>query len=144
MEINNEIKRIKMISLFFIIIILMSLALLFYSIYMPYFTITGHNASLYSYTLRIFQEMPFVVIALLIICLIQIPLLFTFFGIFQLKEKARRALVFISVGGIIIYVGFFVYSKIAGQKLPPPVKECLILCALLYSFTRQKIKEQFK
>jgi len=144
MDMNNEIRDIKMISLFSGVIMLLSLAIIIYSFYLPYFTIKGHNVSFYNYTVAIYQEMPLVTIVLLVVGLVQILLLFALFGAFQLKEQSRRALIFISLSGIIIYVLLFFISKIIGQRLPLPIMSCLVLSANLYFFTRQKIREQFK
>ena len=140
---DNEIKRIRTISLFFIFLNIISLVLVVYSVYLPFFTIKGHSLSFYDYTLKIYQDMPLAITALLTECVVLILLLPAFVGIFQFKEKARKSLIFISICGLVVYIVVSVYSKISGQKLPLPVKECLILLVLIFVFTKQKVREQF-
>ncbi len=144
MDANSEVKAIKMLSIFYIIIICIYLAFVFYYFFLPYVTIKGHNMPLFNYIKMIYQEMPLNIIALSAICVIQLSLLGTFFGIFQLSEKARKVLIFISSAGVIVCILIFIYSKIIGQKLSPPFKEILILCSLLYFFTRSRIRGRFK
>jgi len=141
---GDEAKKIKMTCVFFIIVMLLRLIIPIYSIYIPYFTIKTHNISLFNYTFQVYQEMPAAIIALLVESVVNALVLIIFFGVYQLKEKVRKSLIFTLVVGLAMYILIFVVSKIVGQRSPFPMMECLIYSVLVYSFTRQKIKEQFQ
>ena len=143
MNTNDEVKKIIMSSIFFIAWILLPLAVAVYAFYLPYF-IKGHDKSIYHYTAMIYQLPVGIVAPLLTLCVVHVLLLFSFLGILQMKERARKALILISVGGLIAYVSVFVFCEVVGQKIPFPVLNCLILSVLIYSFTRPRVKEQFK